>query len=116
MAAGAEPDRVALSELHTAAPHGFWMLRDARFKYVHYLDFPCELYDLLEDPEELHDLSASPVHADVLAAMRVRLRSMLDPEAVDARALADQQAMIDRLGGRDAIRARSPMPFTPAPK
>jgi choline-sulfatase len=116
VAAGADPARVAMSELHTAAPHGFWMLRDARYKYVHYIGFPCELYDLSDDPEEVHDLSGSAAHAGVLASMRARLHGMLDPDAVDARALADQLAAIERLGGRDAIRARKPMPFTPAPR
>ncbi|RPH44926.1 MAG: sulfatase [Burkholderiales bacterium] len=115
IAAGAEPGRVAISELHTAAPHGFWMVRDVRHKYVHYLDMPCQLFDLIEDPEELVDLSASPAHAGVLAAMRARLDAVLDPVAVDARALADQAAMLERLGGRDAVQARAPMPFTPAP-
>lgn len=116
LAAGADADRVAMSELHTASPHGFWMLRDARYKYVHYLGWPCELFDLVADPEELVDLSNSAAHADVLASMSARLRAMLDPETVDAQALADQQTMLERLGGRDAIRARTPMPFTPAPK
>ena len=116
IAQGADPHRVALSELHTASPHGFWMLRDARYKYVHHIDWPCELFDLHADPEELTDLSDSPAHAGVLASMRARLHAMLDPHEVDARALADQEAMIERLGGRDAIRSRAPIPFTPAPK
>jgi hypothetical protein len=41
--------------------------------------------------------------------------AMLDPEAVDARAKADQAAIIERHGGREAVLARGSFGATPPP-
>ena len=115
LADGAQAQRSVLSQFHIGAPHGFYMVRSPRYKYVHYIDYPAQLFDLQQDPQELVDLADSAAHAPVRAELEATLRGWLDPEATDARALADQAAMIEHFGGRDAIRARQPMPFTPAP-
>lgn len=44
-----------------------------------------------------------------------RLREVLDPEAVDARAKARQASLLAAIGGRDAALARGDLGFTPAP-
>jgi choline-sulfatase len=111
-----QEDRVALSQLHTNTPHGFTMLRTRRHKYVHYVNAPPQLFDLESDPEELRDLAADPAHATLLREMEARLRTMLDPDAVDAEAKAAQAAMIAHHGGLDAIRARERMAYTPPPE
>ena len=115
--AGAPPqDRVALSEFHTYGPDAFYMLRNLRHKYVHYLGGPPpQLFDLRDDPEELHDLGQEPAHAATRRDFETRLRAMLDPEATDRRAKADQAAMIERYGGEAAVRGRERMAFTPPP-
>lgn len=115
IAAGADRDRAILSEFHVGSPHAFYMVRDPRYKYIHYLDYPAELFDLQDDPEETRNLAESPGHASIRQAMHAQLLRWLDPVAVDARALADQAAMIEKLGGREAIFDKEPMPFTPAP-
>jgi choline-sulfatase len=43
------------------------------------------------------------------------LRTLLDPQAVDALARADQQHVIERHGGRDAILGRGTFRYTPPP-
>ena len=108
-------DRAALSEFHTYGPDAFYMLRTARYKYVHYVGAPPQLFDLETDPEELNDLGASNQMADIRAVLEARLRALLDPEAVDRRAKADQAAMIARHGGEAVLRAREPAAFTPPP-
>jgi choline-sulfatase len=108
-------DRAALSEFHTYGPDAFYMLRTPRHKYVHYVGAPPQLFDLEGDPEELEDFGASAGAAGLRAALEARLRAVLDPEAVDRAAKADQAAMIERHGGVEAIRARGPAAFTPAP-
>jgi choline-sulfatase len=108
-------DRVALSEFHTYGPDAFYMVRTLRHKYVHYLNAPPQLFDLDADPEELDDLGASEAVAPIRRALEAKLRGLLDPEAVNAQAKADQAAMIARHGGVEAIRARGPAAFTPAP-
>jgi arylsulfatase A-like enzyme len=44
-----------------------------RYKYVAAIFDGDELYDLREDPHELHNLVNSPAHADVCREMRQRL-------------------------------------------
>ena len=50
-----------------------WMIRDRRWKYVHWRGFPPQLFDLDQDPGEFADLGSDPGHAGVVADMRGRL-------------------------------------------
>lgn len=66
------------------------MVRDDRFKYVHYKERACELYDLQEDPTEEHNLAADASYTNDVA----RLRGLLVEHALDnasCRATAAQQ-------------------------
>jgi choline-sulfatase len=115
LAASPPRDLAALSQLHTNAPDGFYMLRTLRHKYVHYVNAPPQLFDMAADPEELHDLAADPAHAATLRALEARLRAMLDPDSVDAEAKAAQAAMMAHHGGEAAIRQREHAAYTPPP-
>jgi choline-sulfatase len=116
IANGANPARTVLSEYHGMGSRtGSFMVRVGKWKYVHYVAYPPQLFDLGLDPEELHDLGQEPGLADVRAQCLERLRGLLDPEAVDRRAKARQQALIDANGGRDAVVARGDLGYTPAP-
>ena len=53
-------------------------------------------------PEGTKDLSQDPRFQDVLMRMEEELRSICDPEAVDAAAKAAQAALIERIGGKAA--------------
>ena len=64
---------------------------------------------------ELYDLAADPAHAAVVQRMEARLRSMLDPEAVDRMVKARQAAILAENGGREAVLARGDLPFSPPP-
>jgi choline-sulfatase len=115
-AKGATPSRTVLSEYHAAAsPSASFMIRNGRFKYIHYVGYTPMLFDLNEDPEELHDLAADSSFKDTLAACEAKLREILDPEAVDRRAKADQHAMIERLGGKEAVLSRGAVRISPPP-
>ena len=60
------------------------MLREGRWKYVRYVTYPPQLFDLETDPEELNDLAGDPAHAgDAGAAGGAAARGLLDPAAVD---------------------------------
>ena len=113
---GEAPERTVLSEYHAAgASTGMFMIRDGKWKYVHYVGAAPQLFDLAADPQEARDLAADPAHQGVLARCEEKLRAIVDPEAVDARAFRDQQARIEANGGLAAIRARGDFGYTPAP-
>jgi arylsulfatase A-like enzyme len=59
---------------HGTGQHGAWMVRDARWKYVHWSSgHRPQLFDLANDPEEFFDLGAEATHEGVREAMRERL-------------------------------------------
>lgn len=116
MAKGEKPDRNLLVEYHaTGSVAGAFAIRHGRFKYMHYIAHPPELYDLEADPEELNNLAADPAHAQVLSECEAALRKILDPQAVEAHAKARQAEIIEQHGGRAAIEERGDFGNTPAP-
>ena len=116
LAQGCIPDRQVLSEYHgMGSRSAAYMIRDGRFKYVHYTKYPPQLFDLSADPEELQDLSEHPDYIGILNQCRMKLLAMLDPDEVDSRARQRQAELLALHGGRDAVIARGDLGFTPAP-
>lgn len=104
IADGGEPGRVVFSEYHGHGTQGgAFMLREGALKYLYYVGYQPQLFDLAADPGELHDLAPDPRYAATLAAFETRLRGMVDPEAVDARAKGDQLARLAALRERGVI-------------
>lgn len=111
-----DTERVAFAEYHAAgAASAAFMIRRGRYKYVHYVGMPPQLFDLATDPEELADLAALPEQAATLDSLHGELLRRVDPAAVDARARAQQKALVDQHGGREAIVARGGFGATPPP-
>ena len=109
-------DRIVFSELHDdGSMTGEFMVRQGNWKLVHYVGYPPQLFDLAADPFEEHDLSGRPETAGVRSRLYDALYEIVDPEAVDRLAFADQQARIERLGGVEAILSRPDFNFTPLP-
>ena len=80
----AQADRAVFGEYHgPGAVTGEFMVRQGRWKYIHYEGMPPQLFDLLSDPGELQDLGEDPAHAGV----RERLDQMLRREFGDLAAL-----------------------------
>ena len=69
--------------------------------------------DPAADPFEEHDLAGRPETADVRSRLYDALYGIVDPDAVDRLAFADQQARIEHLGGAEAILARPDFNCTP---
>ena len=113
-----DPDREVLSEYHDGgSPVGLTMLRwndgPERWKYVQYAEgHQPQLFELGADPDERADLSAA--RPDMLAEAQTRLAGQLDPEAVNARAHADQVVRMEELGGRAVLEAIPQWNYTPA--
>ena len=91
------------------------MLRQGRFKFIHYTGFGSELFDLEADPQELNDLADDPAFADILAKFERDLRAIVDPEETDKRAKADQRRRLEELGGMASIVAAGGVTHTPPP-
>jgi choline-sulfatase len=116
LARGAVPLRTILSEYHAAgAATGTFMIRKGPFKYVHYVGMPPQMFDLHADPQETRDLAGEPGYQGLVADCEATLRRVVDPEAADALAKADQRARIEAMGGRDAIIARGSFGYSPTP-
>lgn len=116
LAAQPEPERAVLSEYHAiGSPSAGFMLHRGHWKLHHYVGYPPELFDLDADPEETQDLASDPACADALQAMQDALRRMLDPEQVDRQAKDDQNALVERHGGRAAALQVGRIGATPVP-
>jgi choline-sulfatase len=110
------PRRTILSEYHaTGAATGAFMIRKGRFKFVYYVGMPPQLFDLDADPQETRDFAREPGYSGLVADCETELRSVVDPEAADALAKADQAAKIAEFGGREAILNRGSFAYSPAP-
>jgi choline-sulfatase len=109
-------DRFAFSEYHgMGSTGGIFMVRDARYKYIHYVNHPPELFDLKQDPEELHNLANVPEYQHLRAQCEAKLRSVCDPDEVERRAKQRQAEQLERYGGREAVIARGDLGFSPPP-
>lgn len=111
-----QPDRKLLTQYHgSGAASGAFMLRSGIYKYLYYVGYRPQLFDLSADPEERHDLALDVKYAETLSQLERELRTHLDPEAIDTLAKADQRAIVERNGGRAAVEKRGSFGITPAP-
>jgi choline-sulfatase len=107
--------RVAFSEYHSSmSASASFMLRDDRYKLIEYVGMPSQLFDLEADPDESHNLADDPAHAETLARLQAALRTICDPDEIDAIAKADQQRRVEAVGGAEAIVAGG-VKFTHSP-
>ncbi|MDA8584818.1 sulfatase-like hydrolase/transferase [Rhodobacteraceae bacterium] len=110
-------DRVVFSEYHAAgSTSGGFMVRKRHWKLVYYAGHPSQIFDLKNDPRETTDLGGSPEIAEIQAELEADLRKIVDPDAANVQAFADQGQRINELGGEEAIRAKAEIGYTPAPK
>lgn len=108
--------RAVFSEYHAAgAESGAYMLRRGRWKLIEYVGMRPQLFDLEQDPEELRDLAAAAGHETIVAELGRELRRIADPGQQDRQAKADQKALVDAHGGREAVVRRGGFGATPAP-
>lgn len=108
--------RCALSEFHAVGSDGAaYRIANADWALHHYVNYPPELFNLRQDPQEAHNLAADATHADTLAHMQAQLRRILDPEATNREALRDQDAFVASVGGRERAIAMGPKGASPVP-
>jgi len=111
-----DPARASFSEYHAVgAPSGAFMLLKGRWKYHEYIGYPPELFDLASDPDERINKATDPSCSNVVARLRSELRQIVDPVIADRQAKADQRALVERFGGREAAFWLGTRGATPAP-
>lgn len=111
-----DPDRIVFSEYHAAtSPSGGFMIRNGKYKFIYYVGYQPELFDLDSDPEETNNLADHPDHAEARQDCETALREIVDPEKADRQAKDDQNALIDEFGGRDAALNTGTPGATPVP-
>lgn len=116
LADGIDAERDVLIEYHAVASMtGYFVLRHLHWKLVHYEGYAPQLFDLKNDPYEKTDLSSDTEFAPVLEMLQQKLSAIVDTEATNKQAFADQAALIEAHGGLDAVRRLRPIPHTPAP-
>ena len=91
------------------------MIRKGDYKYIHYVNYEPELFELKSDPEEESNVAKDPNHAAVLAELQGELTARLDPDAINAEAQAAQAALVEAAGGREAVLSIGNFQGTPAP-
>lgn len=113
-----EPDRAVHSEFHASASYtGGFMVRYQQYKYIYYVGYPPQLFDLEKDPKELVDLINDPDYRDIAAMMHDQLLKMGDPDEINATCRSDQEDRLNLHGGREKIRYNfKPIIFSPPPK
>ena len=115
-AAAPNADRTVFAEYHAAASReGIFMVQDARYKYVHCVTYPPQLFDRHNDPEESRDVSVDAADAPVLRRMEAALRARLDPVALDARVKQRQAEVLEAAGGWEFAIKRGDLPFSLPP-
>lgn len=111
---GADAARTGFAEYHAqGSKAAAYVVREGDMKLIYHVGMPPQLFDLRKDPDELNDLAAS--QPGIVRALEHTLRAICDPEAVDARAKADQRQWAEHWGGREKIAGSSQILFTPPP-
>lgn len=111
------PERAVFAEFHaTGSNTGGFMLRSGNYKYIYYVGYRPQLFDISADPHELHDLIDNPNYADVVGELDKKLREAGNPERIDRKVKQTQENILEAHGGRAYIRENcKPVIFSPAP-
>jgi choline-sulfatase len=109
-------DRTILSEYHAmGSQSGCYMARWGDWKLIHYVEHEPELFNLKDDPTEVCNLADDDRCAAVLADGYSRLHEFCNPEETDEVAFSQQNELLMRYGGPEAIVAHGDVLFTPPP-
>lgn len=108
--------REVFSEYHDwSSITGMFMLRKNRWKLVYYPGYPSQLFDMENDPQERDDLGCRDQFRDIRNELEQSMRRIVDMEAINEQAFADQAKKIKAHGGRDAILEMEDQAYTPPP-
>ena len=111
-----DPNRIAFSEYHAASsPSGAFMIRKGSYKFIYYVGYEPELFDLENDPEETLNLAGDTAYHHVIEECNSDLRRICDPNKTDRQAKDDQNTLIEKYGGRERALHSGTPGATPVP-
>jgi choline-sulfatase len=111
---GNDATRTGFAEYHAqGSKAAAYMLREGPMKLIYHVGMPPQLFNLANDPNELNHLAAA--QPAIAQTLEKKLRAVCDPEAVDARAKADQRKWVEYWGGREKVAGTTQILFTPPP-
>ncbi|MEO0329803.1 MAG: sulfatase-like hydrolase/transferase [Pseudomonadota bacterium] len=115
IATNSNEDRFVFSEYHDGgSPTGFYMIRWKDWKYIYYASSSApQLFNLSDDPIEMNNLAELKSCQQIIQTMHGHLVTVLDPEAINKQAFADQAKVIEANGGREAILEIPSFNYTP---
>jgi choline-sulfatase len=82
---------------------GLFALRKGQWKFNYYPGHSPQLFDLSVDPQEDNNLASNSNFEHILSECEMALRNICDPDAVDTLVHEKQAAIIEELGGYDAV-------------
>ena len=114
----ADPNRVIFSEYHCSGYRSsIYMVRKGDFKLVKYMTYDdVSLFDLANDPDENVDLGTNPEYAGKVAELLADLADICDVDEVTRESFADQQKLLNSVGGIEGVIKRGLTPFSAVPK
>lgn len=93
-----------------------FMLRYQQYKYVYYSGgYKPQLFHLVVDPHECHDLIDDPEYQDVRQMLDMELKKIIDPEKLNNQAKREQWKHMMAMGGKERAMGQL-MAYSPAPK
>jgi choline-sulfatase len=85
-------ERTVFGEYHgQGSERASFMIRKGNYKYVYYLDWEPQLFDLTADPQENEDLAGQGETETVQKQLQAELLRIADPQTVDALARSNQK-------------------------
>ena len=94
-----DPERVVFSEYHAHGTRsGAFMIRKGDWKLIYYMEAPHQLFNVVNDPEELSNLYED--EPDKAAELEAELRAICSPEEENEKAHAFEEAQFATLAAR----------------
>jgi len=113
-----DENRAVFSEYHAFGINsGEYMVRKGDWKLISYVGYQPQLFNLRDDPNEMHDLGSDPNYHPVVEAMTKVLEKFVNPEKADREAKESQKRILAQYGGKEEFLANyKPRLFSPIPK
>ena len=109
--------RPIFSEYHAlASEHASFMIKQGDYKFIYYVTHQPQLFNLKDDPDEMCDLAPDPKYAATLSRMEGLLREICDPEKVNEQARREQNALLEKHGGKEKVLQYAKLSYSPVPK